>query len=122
MKKKGLSFGSVLVIMLTAVVMAGCIMVYSAFHSDADVPMRAQKMAGLLSDAFLGATPVPVNSNVNVVTVTQAPPIPSTASPVVQATEKQPDDGEITLTLAGLVSFDSSISNSVYNKQTGVCE
>lgn len=122
MKKKRLSFGSVLVIVLTAVVMAGCIMVYSAFHSDADVPMRAQKMAGLLSDAFLGATPVPVNSNVNVVTVTQAPPIPSTASPVVQATEKQPDDGEITLTLAGLVSFDSSISNSVYNKQTGLCE
>ncbi|MBR3906270.1 MAG: CapA family protein [Clostridia bacterium] len=122
MKKKGLSFGSILVIVLTAVVLAGCIMVYSAFHSDADVPMRAQKMAGLLSDAFLGATPVPVNSDVTVTTVTQAPPVYTTEAPVQQTPAAQRNDDEITLTLAGMVSFDSSISNSVYNKQTGVCE
>lgn len=97
-------------------------MVYSAFRSDADVPMRAQKMAGLLSDAFLGNTPLPVNSHVNVTTVTQAPALTATEPPAVQTPAVITDHGEITLTLAGMVSFDSSISNSVYNKQTGVCE
>ncbi len=122
MKKRGLSFGSVLTILLTAVVLAGCVMVYSAFHSDADVPMRAQKMAGLLSDTFMGHTPQPIDSNVVVTTVTQAPQLQLTAQPEMPVPTAAPETQEMTITLAGLASFDDNISASVYNKQTTVCE
>lgn len=122
MKKRGLSFGSVLTILLTAVVLAGCVMVYSAFHSDADVPMRAQKMAGLLSDTFMGYTPQPIDSNVVVTSVTQAPQLQPSVPPVAPTPTAAPENQEITITLAGLASFDSNISASAYNRQTTVCE
>lgn len=122
MKKRGLSLGSILTILLTVAVLAGSIAVYSAFHSDADVQMRTLKMAGLLSDTFGGNTQEPDVGNVNVTTVTLSPQTQQTPPPQPVATLPPATDGEVTITLAGLASFESSVSDSVYNKQTASCE
>lgn len=122
MKRKGWSFGSIFTIVLTLAVVAGCVLMYHTFHSDADVQMRAMKVAGLLNDAIHGVTQPPVAGNVNVTTVTLSPQTQQTPAPQPVPTVAPNQSGEVTLTLAGLVAFESNVSDSVYNKQTGLCD
>lgn len=119
MKKKGMTFGSIFIILLTIIVLAGFFVLYATFHSDADVTMRAIKMAGLISDTILGTTPQP-ESAVKVTKVTLVPQ--PTNIPVSPAPAAVPAKREMAITLAGSVSFDSSISDSVYQKGQAICD
>lgn len=119
-KRKGLSIPSILTIVLTIVVLAGCVSLYAAFHSDADIPMTTMKMAGLLSDAFLSDTSAMMDENVKVTTMS-LPPLPAaTAAPTMAPVMATPNP-EVTLTLAGMAAFESNIGDSTYDKQTQSC-
>ncbi|MBQ9264078.1 MAG: CapA family protein [Clostridia bacterium] len=120
--RRGLSVGTILTLLLTAAVVAGCVVVFAKIQSGTpDAQMGAQKVIGLVGDALQGTTPVPVpQSTVRTVTVTLAPAPEVTAVPhtatVAPALNGQPRSSTFTLTIGGLLSFESEISDSVYNK------
>lgn len=123
--KQGLSLGSILVLCLTAAVVAGCVYMFGIMRSqDADVRMDAERLRGAV-DAFLqGPTAEPeLQSTVRTVTITLAPaivtPVPATGRPEPTPSPAAGDNGQsysFSLTAAGLIAFHSDISDSVYNK------
>ena len=125
--KPGWSLGTILTLLLTLAVTAGCLFLFSRMQGDdANVQMDAQRVIGLMSAVLQGPTaaPEPLQSPVRTVKVTLAPvtaapaadtPLPTdppeaTPEPVVQ----QPYS--FSLTAGGLISFQSDISDSVYSK------
>lgn len=123
MKRRGLSLPSILTLLLTAVVLCGCVFLFSSFQTDADVPMRAMKIAGLLTGRESGANPTAApRKNVNTVVM-------ASAAPAVQGNAVQPNQPvqtsgapSVTLTLAGEAAFESNISDTVYDKQLQDCD
>lgn len=79
-KKRGLSLGSIMTIVLTVCVLIGCVLFFSAFRSGEDVVMTAQKMAGLIGDAVRKDASAEPSAQVRTVVVTLAPSL-STATP-----------------------------------------
>lgn len=121
--RRGVSLGTVLTIILTLSVIAGCVFVFTRIQgSQPDARMSAQKVIGLVGDALNGATPVPVpQSTVRTVTVTLAPAPAVTAAPggptaAPAPTADQNARRSFTLTAGGLIAFESDISDSVYDK------
>ena len=125
--KPGWSLGTVLTLLLTIVVTAGCLLLFSRMRGDSTgVQMDAQRVIGLMSAALQGPTavPEPLQSPVRTVKVTLAPvtaapatdtPAPSEPPPATPAPAAQPPY-TFTLTAGGLLAFHSDISDSVYNK------
>ena len=124
-KKPGLSLGTILTLCLTAAVVAGCFFVFGKIRGkNAETYMDPQRMIGLVSVAIQGPTAeTEPMATVQTVTVTLAPvaavptasPAPQTASATVPpATNNQ--RYSFSLTAAGLLSFQSEISDAVYNK------
>ncbi len=124
--KPGWSLGTLLTLLLTAAVTAGCVFLFSRMQGDnTGAHMDAQRVISLMSSAFQGPTaaPVPLQSPVRTVKVTLAP-----ATEVPQAVTPAPTDAPPTptpvveppytfsLTAGGLVAFQSDISDSVYSK------
>lgn len=120
-KRRGLSWGSILTICLTAAVVAGCGVFYTRIHGgSAGASMDAERMIGAVH-SFMQSAGGDTQPQVTVrtVTVTLAPltPAPATPAPVTAAPARnlyQPFS--FTLTAGGLLSFQSEISDSVYNK------
>ena len=80
-RKRGLSLGSILTIVLTVCVLIGCVLFFSAFRSGENVVMTAQKIAGLIGDAVRKDAAAEQPAQVRTVVVTLAPSL-STATPV----------------------------------------
>ena len=78
--KAGFSLGTILAILLTLAVSAGCLIFLAGMQGeDRDVRMDAKKMIRVLGDALLGPTPeVQPYATVRTVTVTLAPQIAAT--------------------------------------------
>lgn len=120
MKRKGLSIPSILTILLTIAVLAGCVLVYAAFHSDADIPMATMKMAGLLSDSLRGDAP-PETNPVNKTTIT-LPPQPAATTPPTLPPAQPTAAPQLRITLAGMAAFESNVADSVYDKNSMICD
>lgn len=121
MKRKGLSIPSILTILLTIAVVGGCVALYAAFRTDADLPTTTMKMAGLISDAFLGDDNTVTDDTVNVQTVTVPPrPLATIAPTAAPALPTNPP--QVTLTLAGMAAFESNVADSVYDKSSMNCD
>ena len=130
-KKPGFSLGSILTLCLTALVVAGCIFLFGKMRGPgADARMDARQVIGAVQSAFQGGGTDDSLSSVRTVTVTLAPatPLPApeaTPLPAPEATQppatNQPAQAlypphSFSLTVGGLLSFESDISDSVYNK------
>lgn len=124
MRRKGLSIPSILTLVLTVLVLAGCGFLYTSFRSDADVPMRVMKIAGLLQgeETAIFSTAAPKSAASVVVMPTQVPAMPAAGNVVAAATAAPLAPAEVTLTLAGTIAFESNISDSTYNKKTQSCD
>lgn len=131
-KKRGLSVGSILTICLTAVVVIGCIALFSSLGETGEsVVTDARRVAGVLTEAFSAAAPPssapgaavrataarapenPVNSSAPVQT---AAPVATPASTAVPATRT------FHLTAAGLAGFQSDVADAFYDKDTQNCD
>ena len=121
-KRRGLSLGSILTICLTAAVIGGCVFMFSRIRGDGvNLSMDARRMNSAvhsLVQNVSGGNGQP-QVTVRTVTVTLAPvtpapatPVPVTAAPVTNS--YQPFS--FTLTAGGMLSFQSDISDSVYDK------
>ena len=125
-RKRGVSLGTVLALLITASVIVGCVYVFARIRSgNPQAHMSAQKVVGLVGDALHGATPAPViQSTVRTVTVTLAPaPSPTAvkAQKPTQPPRKQTDArASFSMTIGGVTAFESDISDGVYdrNKKT----
>ncbi|MBR3107158.1 MAG: CapA family protein [Clostridia bacterium] len=121
-KRRGLSLGSILTICLTAAVVAGCAFLFSRIRgANANAAMDAQRMIGAVHSFMQTASggDTQPQATVLTVTVTLAPvtPPPATPVPVTAAPVNNPYESfSFTLTAGGLASFQSDISDSVYNK------
>ncbi len=120
-RKSGLSLGSILTICLTIAVIAGCVFMFSRIRAGADAGMDAQRMIGAVHSFMRSAAggDTQPQMTVRTVTVTLAPvtPPPATPAPVTAAPVNNPyEPFSFTLTAGGLLSFQSDISDSVYNK------
>ena len=120
-KRRGLSLGSILTLCLTAAVIAGCVFMFGRIRGGADGGMDAQRVIGAVHSFMQSAGGGDNEPQVNVrtVTVTLAPvtQAPATPPPVTPAPVNSPyQPFSFTLTAGGLVSFESEISDSVYNK------
>ena len=125
--KPGWSLGTILTLLLTLAVTAGCLLLFSRIRGeDTGVQMDAQRVIGLMSAALQGPTtaPEPLQSPVRTVKVTLAPvtaapatdtPAPTDPPPVTPTPAAQPPY-TFSLTAGGLLSFHSDISDSVYSK------
>ena len=129
--RKGISFGTILTLCLTAIVTVGCVFLFSEMMGkNESAMMSAQKMMGLIGSALQAPTPETVpQSTVRTVTVTLAPkletlptamPVPGESAPgaPVISAAVQHEEFSFTLTAAGLAGFHSDISDSAYNKST----
>lgn len=119
--RRGFSLGTILTLILTASVVAGCaFLLVKIQRGNPGAQMSAQKMLGLVGDALHGGTPAPApQATVRTVTVTLAPvatavPSPPTATPA--PVQKQNARSTFTMTIGGLMAFESEISDSVYDK------
>lgn len=123
MKRKGLSWPSILTLLLTAAVLAGCGFLFASFHTGADIPMRAMKIAGLISgkEAQMKPTSPPPQQVNTVVMTTPAPIVQPNVVPAQQPVQPYAPS-EVTLTLAGEAAFESNISDSVYDRQLQNCD
>lgn len=119
--KKGLSLGTILTLILTVVVVVGCIVFFSAFKSEGDVAMGAKIMAGLLEEAIQTRTEEDPSATVRTVTVTLAP-VNLTPSSAAETPKPSPQVHRVTMTVGGLLSFGSEISDSVYEKTQADCD
>ena len=122
-KHRGLSLGSILTICLTAVVIAGCVFLFGRIRGGADGGMDAERMIGAVHSFMQAATGGDAQPQVTVRTVTvTVPPLTSqpaatTPAPVTDEPENNPYESfSFTLTAGGLLSFQSDISDSVYDK------
>lgn len=124
-KKPGLSIGSILVLCLTAAVAVGCVFMFGKMRSqDANAMMDAERMRGLMDSFMKSPTSEPEpQSTAQTVTITLAPviitPPPVTGKPAASPTPNtQANDlsHSFSLTAGGLMSFQSDISDTVYNK------
>lgn len=120
-KRRGLSLGSILTICLTIAVIAGCVFMFIRIRTVADAGMDAQRVIGAVHSFMQGASgkDTQLETTVRTVTVTLAPitPPPATPVPVTAAPVNNPyEPFSFTLTAGGLLSFQSDISDSVYNK------
>lgn len=121
--KKKLSWPSILTLIFTVLVVAGCAVLFAFFHTDADVTMQAMQVAGIFTNrsSMPAATQEPPRIVTTVIMPTAAP-----ASSVSQASAVQPVQQytapEITLTLAGEAAFESNIADTVYDKQLQDCD
>ncbi|MBR5111097.1 MAG: CapA family protein [Clostridia bacterium] len=120
-KRRGLSLGSILTICLTVAVIAGCAFLFSRIRGGiSNASMDAKRMIGAVHSFMQGAgTESQPSLTVRTVTVTLAPVTqpPATPVPVTPAPAQdlyQPFS--FTLTAGGLISFQSEISDSVYDK------
>ena len=125
--KPGWSLGTVLTLLLTLAVTAGCVFLFSSIQRDGSAAqMNAQQVISLMSAALQGPTtaPEPLQSQVRTVKVTLAPvtaapatdtPEPTEAPPATPTPVVQPPY-TFSLTAGGLASFQSEISDSVYSK------
>ena len=120
-KRRGLSLGSILTLCLTAAVIAGCVFMFGRIRGSADGGMDAQRVIGAVHSFMqnAGGGDAEPQINVRTVTVTLAPvtAAPATPAPVTAAPVSDPyQPFSFTLTAGGLLSFQSDISDSVYNK------
>ena len=125
-KKQGFSVGTILTLCLTVTVIVGCIFLFGKIRGqNTDVRMDAQRVLGVMGSMIQSSTDAPnPQATVRTVTVTlapvtAAPALPST-SPVpgaVNATSSPLQRYSFSITAGGLLSFDSDISDSVYDKQ-----
>ena len=122
-EKKKLSWPSILTLLFTAVVVGGCFVLFAFFRTDADVPMRAMQVAGILTGRSSApiATQEPPKIVTTVVMPSAAPAVPVNQVTTVQQTPQYAPP-EITLTLAGEAAFESNISDTVYDKQLQDCD
>lgn len=121
-KKRGVSLGTVLTLLMTASVIVGCAYVFARIRSgNPQAHMSAQKVVGLVGDALHGATPAPViQSTVRTVTVTLAPAPSPAATPDRKPTQipqkKEAARTSFSMTIGGVAAFESDISDAVYDK------
>ena len=121
-KRGGLTLGSILTICLTLAVLGGSVFFYIRIHSGgSNAAMDAQRMVGAVHSFMQSAGSGNKQPQVTVrtVTVTLAPvtPPPATPVPVTAAPVNHPYQSfSFTLTAGGLVSFQSEVSDSVYDK------
>ncbi|MBR1584869.1 MAG: CapA family protein [Clostridia bacterium] len=117
-KGRGVSVGTIFTLILTAAVVAGCVFVFARIQrGNPKAQMSAQKVIGLVGDALQGQTPVPVpESTVRTVTVTLAPAPAATAAPIEPTAAPARQERGFSLTIGGLLAFESEISDSVYDK------
>ena len=118
--------GTILTLCLTVTVIVGCIFLFGKIRGqNTDVRMDAQRVLGVMGSMIQSSTDAPnPQATVRTVTVTlapvtAAPALPST-SPVpgaVNATSSPLQRYSFSITAGGLLSFDSDISDSVYDKQ-----
>ncbi len=127
--KPGWSLGTLLTLLLTVTVTAGCLFMFSRMRGEsANAQMDAQRVIGLMSSAFQGPTVAPAaqQNQVRTVKVTLAPtaaalvtdtpaPAPAATPEPVQPTAALPPY-TFSLTAGGLLSFQSDITDSVYSK------
>lgn len=121
MKRKGLSIPSILTILLTLVVVGGCVALYATFRSDADLPMTTMKMAGLISDAFLGDGNARADDNLPVKTITMPLQPLATVAPTI-APSRPTNPPQVTFTLSGMAAFETNIADTVYDKNSMSCD
>ena len=122
-KRAGFSLGTILTFCLTAIVVAGCVFLFGKMRSGStNISMDTQRVIGALGQFVSGPSEQPiVQTTVRTVTVTLAPVTapPSTAAPAA-APASTPAPGGVShtfsLTCAGLLAFQSDISDSVYDK------
>lgn len=126
-KKPGLSLGTILTLCLTAAVVAGCVFLFGKMRDqNADVRMDAQRVLGVMGAVIQTSTEKPDSkATVSTVTVTLAPmaaptqtaaPLPTASPRPVNADVSQRHS--FSLTVGGMLKFDSEISDSVYQKDT----
>ena len=125
--KPGWSIGTILTLLLTVVVTAGCLFMFGKMRGkDTNARMDAQRVIGLMNSAFQGPTAAPTAQNqVRTVKVTlapvTAPPEADTPAPVATPVPTEPPAAlppyTFSLTAGGLLSFQSDISDAVYSKE-----
>lgn len=125
--KPGWSLGTILTLLLTVAVTAGCLVLFSGIRGgDTSVQMDAQRVIGLMGSALQGPTaaPEPQQSPVRTVKVTLAPvtvapatdePAPADTPEPTPVTAVQPPYS-FSLTAGGMLLFHSEITDSVYSK------
>lgn len=129
-KKRGLSIGSILTICLTAVVVIGCIALFSSFGETGEsVVTDARRVAGVLTEAFSAAAPpssapgtaapavIPPESPEN-----PSVPAPTAAPVATPAPTAVPATRTFHLTAAGLAGFQSDVADAFYDKDTQNCD
>ena len=122
MKKKrtGLSLGSILTLCLTAAVALGCIWVFGIIRAGRpDAAMDAGQIADFIGNALQGNGDAQPDTKVGTVMVT-LPPVaatPTAAPLLTPAPGAEKQQYSFSLTIGGLMSFQSDISDTVYNKQ-----
>ena len=121
MKKRGVSAGTILALVMTAAVLFTCVFLYVKVHSrNVSVTMRvlrATEQAHASANQSPAETPAP-QSTVHTVTVTLVPVAAATPG----ATAQQPvraagERRTFTITAGGLIAFESDISDSVYDHE-----
>lgn len=119
-KRRGLSLGSVLTICLTVAVTAGCVFLFSMIRGGSgNSAMDAQRMIGAVHSFMQGNEDAQPQMTVRIVTVTRSPVTapPATSVPVTPTPRNDPYTAHsFSLTVGGLLSFQSDISESVYDK------
>jgi poly-gamma-glutamate synthesis protein (capsule biosynthesis protein) len=125
--KPGWSIGTILTLLLTVLVTAGCLFMFGKMRGQGtSAKMDAQRVIGLMNSAFQGPTPAPAAQNqVRTVKVTLAPvtaaPEADTPAPMATPAPTEPPASlppyTFSLTAGGLLSFQSDISDTVYSKE-----
>ena len=119
--RKGVSLGTLMALLLTGAVIIGCVVFFTAFKSDANVAMSAQKMAGLIEEAIQNRDEQDPLATVRTVTVTLAPVL-HTDPPAAETPRPAAQLHSVSLTVGGLLAFQSDISDSVYDKAAADCD
>lgn len=118
-KKKGVSFGTVLMVFLSIAVMLGSAWVLQRMGGDELKQFDPGKLISAMNGS-LAATDAPVNtplpqSTIKTTLVTLAP----TQQPNAPSVTAEPVYHTVTLTLGGQLAFRSDVSDSVYDAGTG---
>ena len=122
--RPSVSVGTILTLCLTVIVIVGCVYVFGKIQAqNPDASMGAQKVIGLVGSALQGATAAPATPEATVRTVIvtlapqpQATPLPTFAPNAIPTAA--PASGRqyaFSVTVGGMLSFHSDISDSVYD-------
>ena len=123
MKKKraGLTLGSILTLCLTLAVTLGCIWAFGIIRAGRpDAAMDAGQIADFIGNALQGnGQSTQADTRVGTVMVTLPPAVatPTAAPMLTPAPGAEKQQYSFSLTIGGLMSFQSEISDTVYNKQ-----